>query len=134
MVMCGIAGFIQHAPDPEALPRMLARIAHRGPDGEGAWVRQQGSWQVAIGHRRLAIIDVAGGAQPMVVGGGAGAGDDDAVVITYNGEVYNFAELRARLERDGGAPLRTRSDTASTASATWTACSRSQSGRRARSA
>ena len=106
--MCGIAGFIQHAPDLEALPRMLARIAHRGPDGEGTWLRQQGSWHVALGHRRLAIIDVAGGAQPMAVGGDGG---DATAVITYNGEVYNFAELRARLERDGGAPFRTRSDT-----------------------
>ena len=106
--MCGIAGFIQQAPDREALPRMLARIAHRGPDGEGAWLRPAGSWNVALGHRRLAIIDVAGGAQPMA---GDDGGADDAVVITYNGEVYNFAELRARLERDGGAPFRTRSDT-----------------------
>jgi asparagine synthase (glutamine-hydrolysing) len=89
---------------------MLARVAHRGPDGEGSWVRQQGGWHVALGHRRLAIIDVAGGAQPM-------ANADDSVVITYNGEVYNFAALRARLQNDGGgggaggAPFRTRSDT-----------------------
>jgi asparagine synthase (glutamine-hydrolysing) len=101
--MCGIAGFIQKAPNPDALPRMLARIAHRGPDGEGVWDRQLGGWQVALGHRRLSIIDVAGGTQPMENG-------DGAVVITYNGEVYNFMRLRAALERNGHQ-FRTRSDT-----------------------
>jgi len=101
--MCGIAGFIQREPNPEALPRMLARIAHRGPDGEGIWDRNLGGWQVAIGHRRLSIIDVSGGSQPME----NAAGD---VVITYNGEIYNFMRLRAALERKGHQ-FRTRSDT-----------------------
>ena len=101
--MCGIAGFIQRGASPEALPRMLARIAHRGPDGEGRWVRQAGGWDVAIGHRRLAIIDVADGAQPM-------ENAEGSAVITFNGEIYNFMQLRAPLERDGYR-FRTRSDT-----------------------
>jgi len=101
--MCGIAGFIQKSPNPEALPRMLARIAHRGPDGEGIWDRAHGGWNVALGHRRLSIIDVAGGTQPM-------ESADGAVVISYNGEVYNFMRLRALLE-SRGRQFRTRSDT-----------------------
>jgi asparagine synthase (glutamine-hydrolysing) len=101
--MCGIAGFIQRRPNPDALPRMLARIVHRGPDGEGVWDRQLGGWQVALGHRRLSIIDVAGGTQPMENG-------DGAVVIVYNGEIYNFKRLRAALEKRGHQ-FRTRSDT-----------------------
>jgi asparagine synthase (glutamine-hydrolysing) len=101
--MCGIAGFIQKTPDPEALPRMLKRIAHRGPDGEGIWDRHLGGWHVALGHRRLSIIDVAGGAQPM-------ENTDGAAVISYNGEVYNFRRLREPLERNGHQ-FRTRSDT-----------------------
>ena len=101
--MCGIAGFIQKSPNPEALPRMLARIAHRGPDGEGIWDRAHGGWNVALGHRRLSIIDVAGGTQPM-------ESADGATVISYNGEVYNFMRLRALLE-SRGRQFRTRSDT-----------------------
>src|SRR5215471_17025268 len=101
--MCGIAGFIQRQPNPEALPRMLARIVHRGPDGEGIWDRAHGGWNVAIGHRRLSIIDVEGGVQPM-------ESADGAVVISYNGEVYNFMRLRAALEGKG-RQFRTRSDT-----------------------
>jgi asparagine synthase (glutamine-hydrolysing) len=101
--MCGIAGFIQREPNPDALPRMLARIVHRGPDGEGIWDRQLGGWQVAIGHRRLSIIDVEGGVQPM-------ESADGATVISYNGEVYNFMRLRAALEQKGHT-FRTRSDT-----------------------
>ncbi|HMF42784.1 MAG TPA: asparagine synthase (glutamine-hydrolyzing), partial [Polyangia bacterium] len=101
--MCGIAGFIQRQPNPEALPRMLARIVHRGPDGEGIWDRAHGGWNVAIGHRRLSIIDVEGGVQPM-------ESADGAVVISYNGEVYNFMRLRAALEAKG-RQFRTRSDT-----------------------
>src|SRR3954471_24811624 len=101
--MCGIAGFIQREPSPEALPRMLARIVHRGPDGEGVWDRQLGGWQVAIGHRRLSIIDVAGSPQPME----NASGD---VVLSYNGEIYNFMRLRAALEAKG-RQFRTRGDT-----------------------
>ena len=93
--MCGIAGFIQREPNPEALPRMLARIVHRGPDGEGVWDRQLGGWHVAIGHRRLSIIDVAGGPQPM-------ENADGDVVLTYNGEIYNF--MRAARGAGGQGP------------------------------
>ncbi len=82
---------------------MLSRIVHRGPDGEGIWDRQLGGWQVAIGHRRLSIIDVEGGVQPM-------ESADGADVISYNGEVYNFMGLRAALEQKG-RQFRTRSDT-----------------------
>jgi asparagine synthase (glutamine-hydrolysing) len=82
---------------------MLARIAHRGPDGEGVWDRQLGGWQVAIGHRRLSIIDVEGGVQPM-------ESSDGATVISYNGEIYNFKRLREALEQKGHT-FRTRSDT-----------------------
>ncbi|MET0593117.1 MAG: asparagine synthase (glutamine-hydrolyzing) [Polyangiaceae bacterium] len=101
--MCGIAGFIGRAPDHGALGRMLAQIAHRGPDGEGEWRAEAGPWRVSLGHRRLAIIDLGGGAQPM---GNA----DDSLVITYNGEVYNFLEKRRALEREGHA-FKTHSDT-----------------------
>ena len=105
--MCGIAGFIAREADPAALPRMLREIAHRGPDGEGIWRGATGGatgpWQVALGHRRLAIIDVAGGVQPM-------GNEDGKVVLTYNGEVYNFRALRAPLEQQGHR-FRTRSDT-----------------------
>ncbi|MBI5498548.1 MAG: asparagine synthase (glutamine-hydrolyzing) [Deltaproteobacteria bacterium] len=88
--MCGITGFIQKSPDTSALDEMLARIAHRGPDGHGRWVGRHGEWTVALGHRRLSIIDVEGGRQPL-------ANEDSSVQITFNGEVYNFRELRERL-------------------------------------
>jgi asparagine synthase (glutamine-hydrolysing) len=101
--VCGIAGFIDRAPRPEALPRMLAQIAHRGPDGEGQWRAASGPWHVALGHRRLAIIDLATGAQPM-------DNEDGRVVITFNGEIYNFQTLRPALERQGHR-FKTRSDT-----------------------
>ncbi|HVZ87581.1 MAG TPA: asparagine synthase (glutamine-hydrolyzing) [Polyangia bacterium] len=95
--MCGFAGFIARQADPAALPRMLREIAHRGPDGDGTWLGTAGtsdSWQIALGHRRLAIIDLAGGVQPMT-------NEDGRVVITYNGELYNFQALRAELEQQG---------------------------------
>ncbi len=101
--MCGIAGFVARQADPAALPRMLRQIAHRGPDGEGTWQGTAGPYTVALGHRRLAIIDVEGGVQPM-------ANEDGSVVISYNGEVYNFQTLRPALERQGHR-FRTRSDT-----------------------
>lgn len=77
---------------------MLSALAHRGPDGEGVWSADG----VHLGHRRLSIIDVENGAQPMV--------GDTGCVITFNGEIYNFVELRDELEA-GGASFRTASDT-----------------------
>ena len=92
--MCGIAGLIHldGAPvSPAVLQRMTDAIAHRGPDGEGQWIEGN----VGIGHRRLAIIDLSpAGHQPMVSA-------DHRYVLTYNGEIYNFRELRAELEALG---------------------------------
>ncbi len=92
--MCGITGIVNFNKQPASpviLKRMMDAIAHRGPDGEGVFI--DGS--VGLGHRRLAIIDLsASGHQPMVT-------SDNQYVITYNGEIYNFQELRAELESLG---------------------------------
>src|SRR5687768_15318578 len=92
--MCGIAGIVNldgRPVDPAVLARMTAAIAHRGPDGEGVHV----DGPVGIANRRLAIIDLShAGAMPM-------ANEDATVFITYNGEIYNFLELRAELEANG---------------------------------
>ncbi len=92
--MCGIAGYVRLDGAPisrGAVKSMTDRIAHRGPDGEGQWV--EGS--VGLGHRRLAIIDRSrAGAQPM-------HSEDGRYVLSYNGEVYNFREIRSELERAG---------------------------------
>jgi len=92
--MCGVAGILNTdgAPAPVATLRaMTARIAHRGPDGEGFFT----DGPLGLGHRRLAIIDLsAAGHQPM-------QSQDGRWTISYNGEVYNFAELRAELEAKG---------------------------------
>jgi asparagine synthase (glutamine-hydrolysing) len=100
--MCGIAGLVQF-DDRSAdlnLTRQLTRaLAHRGPDDEGVVVRGP----VALGHRRLSIIDPEGGKQPL-------ANDDGALWITCNGELYNYRELRSEL-RACGYTFRTESDT-----------------------
>jgi len=92
--MCGIAGLIytDAAPvSPVALQRMTDAIAHRGPDGQGHWIEGN----VGLGHRRLAIIDLSpAGHQPMV-------NADHRYVLSYNGEIYNFRELRSELEALG---------------------------------
>ncbi len=87
--MCGIAGLLGDV-DRDLLERMTDRLAHRGPDGRG--VLQGKGW--GFGHRRLAIIDLDGGAQPMQC-------HEGELAITFNGEIYNFIELRAQLERRG---------------------------------
>jgi len=101
--MCGIAGlFYPETPkpvDPARIAMMTDAIAHRGPDGAGVWTAPG----VGLGHRRLSIIDLAGGAQPMST-------QDERIVITFNGEIYNFAEVRAELEAKGARFL-TNSDT-----------------------
>lgn len=100
--MCGIVGILRFDGEPvrrAEIEAMTAAVAHRGPDGEGCVVK--GS--VALGHRRLAIIDIARGAQPMT-------NADESVWLTYNGEIYNYRELTREL-RDLGHHFRTRSDT-----------------------
>ena len=71
---------------------MMNHLRHRGPDGAGEWFGEREDWHVALGHRRLAIIDLKGGRQPM-------GNEDGSLQITYNGEVYNFGALRAALEK-----------------------------------
>ncbi len=92
--MCGIAGLINVDGGPVSavtLQKMTDVIAHRGPDGEGQWVEGN----VGLGHRRLAIIDLSpAGNQPMISA-------DHRFVLSYNGEVYNFRELRTELEAEG---------------------------------
>lgn len=92
--MCGIAGILNldgAAVPPPILAAMTEAIVHRGPDGEGHWI----DGPVGLGHRRLAIIDLSPmGHQPMI-------SPSERFVMVYNGEVYNFRELRAELERLG---------------------------------
>ena len=101
--MCGIVGIVKWDPrdvvDEARLKRMRDALRHRGPDGEGLLI----DGPVGLGHRRLAIVDVAGGHQPM-------ANEDETIWIVYNGEVYNHAALRPGLEARGHR-YRTRSDT-----------------------
>lgn len=100
--MCGIAGFLTRGgvrAEPGWVRSMGASLAHRGPDGDGYFVDEN----LALGHRRLSIIDLESGAQPM-------ANEDESLVIVFNGEIYNFLELRPELERQGHV-FRTRSDT-----------------------
>ncbi len=93
--MCGIAGYIslnnEIIPDKRKVKKMTDIIAHRGPDAEGQWIDER----VAFGHRRLSIIDLSeNGNQPMV-------SSDKKYVITYNGEIYNYIELKNELEEMG---------------------------------
>src|SRR3954471_15943479 len=112
--MCGIAGAVwtdRAAPiEQETLERMTDMLAHRGPDGRGFYTNtvrlpafENGAVHVALGHRRLSIIDREGGQQPMT-------NEDETVWIVFNGEIYNFRELRRRLEGSGHT-FRTNCDT-----------------------
>src|SRR5262249_49099847 len=100
--MCGIAGIVEVGGRPlgPALVRELcAGVGRRRPDDEGYYV----NGHVALGQRRLAILDVTGGRQPM-------SNEDGSVWVTFNGEIYNFQELRQDLEKVGYR-FATRSDT-----------------------
>ena len=100
--MCGIAGIVYlngAIAGPEDISRMLELIKHRGPDGEGRLLRDN----IAIGHRRLAIIDLNTGSQPM-------SNENGTIWITFNGEIYNYKHLREYLEKKGHI-FRTQSDT-----------------------
>ena len=100
--MCGITG-IYHLEtpkpvDPVRIERMCAAMAHRGPDGRGVWTAPG----VGLGHLRLSIIDIAGSPQPM-------ASSDGRAMLVFNGEIYNYRELREEL-RGGGAQFHTDGD------------------------
>src|SRR5262245_45751414 len=100
--MCGIAGILRldgSTPNPEVVRAMTGQLRHRGPDGDGFY----SSGGVGLGHRRLSIIDLDGGRQPL-------CNEDGSIWVTFNGEIYNFAELRRRLEQRGHR-FQTRSDT-----------------------
>ena len=89
--MCGIAGYVsENKIEPAVLKAMTERIAHRGPDGEGFFVDDK----CGLGHRRLAIIDLKTGDQPIY-------NEDKTVVVVFNGEIYNFQTLRQELEEKG---------------------------------
>ena len=101
--MCGIAGIFHCGTpkpvDPERIVRMTDALAHRGPDGSGVWTAPG----VGLGHRRLSIIDLAGSPQPM-------HSADGRATIVFNGEIYNYRELRRELEEEG-VQFRTDGDT-----------------------
>lgn len=92
--MCGIAGFVasRGTGDREILERMTRALAHRGPDAEGYFVESKRG--VYLGHRRLSIVDLSGGAQPMST-------EDGDLVIVFNGEIYNHTDLRVELQARG---------------------------------
>ena len=131
--MCGIAGIVAAEPlsadDRQRLPRMRDVIAHRGPDDAGLYVDER----AALGHRRLSIVDLAAGHQPL-------ANEDGSVWIVFNGEIYNHADVRPRARErrppsTAPAPTPKPSSTptssgATAASSTSAACSRSRSGTR----
>lgn len=97
--ICGVFNFRGEAVDRDLVERMASAIAHRGPDGDGFHV----NGPIGLGHRRLSIIDLEGGAQPIT-------NEDDSLYIIFNGEIYNFVELREELENCGHR-FKTRSDT-----------------------
>jgi asparagine synthase (glutamine-hydrolysing) len=98
--MCGICGkYSQKGVSQEELSDMLQAIAHRGPDDEGVYV----NGQIGLGNRRLSIIDLIGGRQPI-------CNEDQSIWIVYNGEIYNYRDLRKELKQNGHI-FRTKSDT-----------------------
>src|SRR5512141_2831158 len=92
--MCGIAGILAtdgaSRPDRAELARMIGALAHRGPDGNGFLV----DGAVGLAHARLSIIDLAGGQQPIY-------NEDRSVAVVFNGEIFNYVELRAALQARG---------------------------------
>jgi len=108
--MCGIVGY-QGTFAPSLLREMTDAVAHRGPDGEGHVVlRSEESGSTGLGHRRLSIIDLSdAGHQPMTVEADPGGGGQTGLTLIYNGEIYNYRELRAELAA-AGHHIRSQSD------------------------
>ncbi|MEO1489655.1 MAG: asparagine synthase (glutamine-hydrolyzing), partial [Pseudomonadota bacterium] len=105
--MCGIAGiFHAHSAqpiNPRRVERMCEALVHRGPDGSGVWTKAGEGHAVALGHRRLSIIDLEGSPQPMHAA-------NQRATIVFNGEIYNYRALRSELEAEGARFL-TQGDT-----------------------
>ena len=99
--MCGIAGF-SGSGSKDDIVKMTSVLKHRGPDAEGFFIDQDNS--VFLGHRRLSIIDIKDGAQPMI-------DQEKKLIITFNGEIYNHLELRKELEAKGHTFITDHSDT-----------------------
>ena len=99
--MCGIAGFVGDGTTVD-LARMTSALVHRGPDGEGLWIDEV--QHVFLGHRRLAIVDIEGGEQPMW-------NEDGQIGVVFNGEIYNHVEIRDNLRRRGHRFVSDHSDT-----------------------
>jgi asparagine synthase (glutamine-hydrolysing) len=99
--MCGIAGFVGKGTTTD-LGRMTSALVHRGPDGEGRWIDEV--QHIFLGHRRLAIVDIEGGEQPMW-------NEDGQVGVVFNGEIYNHVEIRDNLRRRGHRFASDHSDT-----------------------
>ena len=125
--MCGIAGIVRFDEQPierKQLWEFCDALGHRGPDDRGIWLGQMGRCPVGLAHTRLAVIDPSpAGHQPM-------AGPDQRCQVTYNGEIYNFRQIRQELEAQG-AHFRSHSDTEVllTAYQTWgTECFRRLAG------
>ena len=96
--MCGVTGILQRSTSVESLERnihhMRDALAHRGPDDKGSWIDGE-SGRIALGHRRLAVVDLSPrGAQPMT-------STDERYVLVFNGEIYNFRQLRETLQHRG---------------------------------
>src|SRR3954468_21869059 len=102
--MCGIAGLLTGGKaDAGLVRRMIAPIAHRGPDDQGVWTDAEAG--IGLGHRRLSIVDLSPlGHQPMASADGRG-------MLSYNGEIYNHADMRSALDAAGHGGWRGHSDT-----------------------
>src|SRR6266540_2199604 len=101
--MCGLVATFGPAPAELADVELACRaIAHRGPDGQGIWTGRAGRLAADLGHRRLAILDPSpAGAQPMTI-------QDGSLAVTYNGELYNYPELRVQVDQRDGIVLAAR--------------------------
>ena len=99
--MCGICGFFGKKKNKrEIVEKMKEKLVHRGPDAQGSFVNDS----VALGFRRLSIIDLEGGLQPM-------KSSSQNLTVVFNGEIYNYQELREQMEREKKILFVTRSDT-----------------------
>src|SRR5450631_3027038 len=105
--MCGIAGFVNlqcgYESAEQLIDNMCKIIRHRGPDDQGTWVGDGVTGVAALGMRRLSIIDLAGGHQPIF-------NEDKSMLIVFNGEIYNYQELQTELQARGHQ-FKTNSDT-----------------------